>query len=186
MLVTFEERLEQLIADETKKHPKFSTVAIRNLAKTRLQLECIDTFDDVDMARLDRIAEQKDRLLARRTSIPVELRTQEHEERISAHEKKANIFDPQLSDKTPTVRTAKQIVVTDPTSIDHRDPNNFLNTKLHVAVMSRDAKTIRLLLLQGANPHIRNISGKTPAQVAVDYDFDDLADLLDPIAINAA
>ena len=62
-------------------------------------------------------------------------------------------------------------------AIDHRNVING-NTPLVVAVQQRQIENARLLLSQGANPHIRGEFGRTALYFAVARDLVDIAELL--------
>lgn len=52
-------------------------------------------------------------------------------------------------------------------SLSHTDRNR--NTALHCAVLSKNATAVSILLKHGANPNFKNISGDTPADMAIKF-----------------
>jgi hypothetical protein len=63
--------------------------------------------------------------------------------------------------------------------VNWRDPKDWYRTKLHKRVFDRDLREIRRLLDEaGANPHVRDADGWTPARTAMNEGYWEIAQCL--------
>ncbi len=87
-------------------------------------------------------------------------------------------MDKLINEAKPTLRLAappQDYSVTDPTSIDFQDPEDFLRTPLIKAAIDGDDKRVEDLVNRGANLYARDIEGNNALQNALNFGNDEVA-----------
>ena len=67
----------------------------------------------------------------------------------------------------------------DPSIIDIPDAKG--NSPLHYAAMKGHIEMAKLLLINGASKHLKNSDDKSPEQVAIDNNHEDIAELINEL-----
>ena len=164
------QRLETLQNELKHKYPSFKQATISRLAKDMLEVAAIpDDDDDLAYERRCRVEYHRDQILDRANHGKVVFRDQQDSRieetatRINLDAAKQGI---QLRDRNPAV--------TDPTSVDFRNPSCGGNTKLHMAVWEGDLAAVKKLCMLGANAHTKNSGGVTPYSLAISLEHNEI------------
>jgi ankyrin repeat protein len=162
-------------------YPNMSETAVKRMAKTMLELDAVDCechADEFDASwhNRQRIAEQKERILAGRHKKQSELSDFQADQEARIEAMCAVILDsnPDMRQKV----AAKDNETENPDSIDYRDPDNYLRTKLHQAVYDNMLPEVRELVNAGASTDIRDSGENTPFMLAIREEYIAIAEYL--------
>jgi ankyrin repeat protein len=164
-------------ADLMLKNPKLKEKTVHRLSAflSELDSKYDNTPDDWEYwhSRCHR-ERQADEQVLLTSCAPKRVIEQEHNDRLNHLVITNEGKDPGLA----VQKQLNQANRTDPESLDYQDPKRFYRTKLHLAIPDRNLPEIRKLLAAGACPHIKDATGQTALQLAINEGYMDLANVL--------